>query len=367
MRIYRYLFKEVSNNFAAVAVVLFFIFVSGRFVKYLAEVAAGTISSKVLFSIMLFRMPAFMELIFPLALFLGVMLAYGRLYVESEMVVLQACGVSKRRLLFYTQGPAFIVMLLTAVFTLYITPLGWKHFHKLWNDPETYSGLGTLVQGSFKKFNDRDLVVYVAEMNSDKTDLQDVFVIRSSENVENNELTIIKSEAASVVASDKGQPYIELYRGMQYSGAPGQLEYTASRYDVYGQLLGASNKAAVVVDSVEALPTLALQHATGRKERVALQWRIALPFIVPIAAIIALALSETTHRKGRYLKLLPGILIYIVYIASLIGVRSQMDKGDNLPVDIALWLVHGVFLSLGLILLFFSDLKLRFYGKRVPI
>lgn len=367
MLIYRYLFKEVSNSFAAVAVVLFLIFVSGRFVKYLAEVAAGTISSKVLFSIMLFRMPAFMELILPLALFLGVMLAYGRLYVESEMVVLQACGVSKRRLLFYTQGPALVVMLLTAIFTLYITPLGWKHFHKIWNDPETYSGLGTLVQGSFKKFNDRDLVVYVANMNSDKTQLKDVFVIRSSEKSENNELVIIKSEEAAVIASNKGNPYIELYKGMQYNGEPGKLEYTASRYAVYGQLIGESNKERAVIDSVDALPTMALKNATSRKERAAYQWRIALPFIVPIAALIALALSETTHRKGRYVKLLPGILIYIFYIASLIGVRSHIEKGGDLPIDVALWLVHGVFLTIGLVLLYMSEIKLRFNYKRAPV
>ena len=97
MRIYRYLFSEVSKSFMAVAIVLTLIFVSGRFVKYLAEVAAGTISSEVLFSIMLFRLPGFMEMILPLALFMGIMLALGRLYVESEMVVLLACGISKRR------------------------------------------------------------------------------------------------------------------------------------------------------------------------------------------------------------------------------------------------------------------------------
>jgi len=117
VRIYRYLFKEVSGSFFGVTIILLLIFVSGRFVKYLAEAAAGSFSSDVLFSIMFFRLPGFMELIFPLALFLGIMLSFGRLYVESEMVVLQACGVSKSRLFFYTQGPAMCVMLRVIVFT----------------------------------------------------------------------------------------------------------------------------------------------------------------------------------------------------------------------------------------------------------
>jgi lipopolysaccharide export system permease protein len=363
--IYRYLFKQVSSNFAAVAVVLLFIFVSGRFVKYLAEVASGVISSKVLFSILLFRIPGFVELILPLSLFLGVMLAYGRLYVESEMVVLQACGISKRRLLVYTQGPAIIVMLFTALFTLWLTPLGWKHFHAIWNDPDTYSGLGTLVAGNFKQFDDQGLVVYTAEMNSAKTELRDLFVVRNSKDEKSNELVIIKAKSAQVVAteSEHGQPYIELYEGIQLRGEPGKLDFIASRYDIYGQRLGESKQAIIPSDTIDGEDTLSLMAADSAKSQAALYWRITMPFIVPIIAIIALALSETTHRKGRYMKLLPGIIIYIVYLAMLLAMRSKIEKGFSLPAPLAFGLVHLLFLLLALVLLFFGDLRTRFMRK----
>ncbi len=366
MRIYRYLFKEVSSNFVAVAIVLLLIFVSGRFVSYLAQVASGVISSKVLFSILLFRIPGFMELILPLALFLGVMLGYGRLYVESEMVVLQACGISKRRLLVYTQGPALIVMLITAMFTTWLTPLGWKHFHVIWNDPETYSGLGTLVAGNFKQFDDQGIVVYTAEMNSSKTKLRDVFFVRSSKDTKDNELVIIKAKTAGVVATadrDQSQPYIELYDGFQYSGSPGQMDFTASRYSVYGQLLGKSKQIIIPKDSVDGKDTLSLINSTVKRDQAAFYWRMTMPFIVPIIAIIALALSETTHRKGRYVKLLPGIIIYIVYLAVLLAVRSRIEKGIALPAPLAFGLVHTLFLLLAFLLLYFREIRLRFMRK----
>ena len=358
MRIYRYLFKEVSSSFIAVAIILFLIFVSGRFVKYLAEAAAGSFSSDVLFSIMFFRLPGFMELIFPLALFLGIMLSFGRLYVESEMVVLQACGISKTRLLFYTQGPAICVMILVAIFTTYLTPLGWKNFYEIWNDPKTYSGLGTIVPGSFKKLGNQGAVIYTSDINQQKTELTDVFVVSANKQEDGSAITLIKASQAKVVSISPYERYIELYDGVEYSGEPGKLNFTFSRYETYGQRIHESKEKFVEVDAVDAMPTMAIANAAGAKEQAAFYWRITMPFIVPILALIALALSETNHRKGRYIKLLPGIIIYILYVASLIAVRTEIEKG-KMPTGLIFFAVHFVFLMIGLLLLYFDEMKTR--------
>jgi lipopolysaccharide export system permease protein len=78
----------------------------------------------VLFLIMGFRLPGFLQLILPLGLFLGILLAYGRLYLESEMTVLSATGMSQQRLLGMTMAPAALVALLVAWLSLSLAPLG---------------------------------------------------------------------------------------------------------------------------------------------------------------------------------------------------------------------------------------------------
>src|SRR5690554_1934259 len=83
----------------AVSGILLLVFMSGRFIKYLASAAEGELAAGVLFAIMGYRFPGFLELILPLGLFIGILLAYGRMYLESEMTVLFACGVSERELL----------------------------------------------------------------------------------------------------------------------------------------------------------------------------------------------------------------------------------------------------------------------------
>jgi lipopolysaccharide export system permease protein len=60
---------------------------SSRFVQYMADAAEGKIDPNVIFAIMGYRMPGFLELILPLAFFLAVLLSYGRMYQDSEMTV----------------------------------------------------------------------------------------------------------------------------------------------------------------------------------------------------------------------------------------------------------------------------------------
>lgn len=349
MRIFRYLFKEVGTSFLAVALVLLLIFISSRFVKYLAEAASGNFSSDILLWIMLYRMPGFIEVILPVALFVGVMLACGRLYVDSEMIVLQACGISKTKLMLYVQGPALFVMLIVMWLTCWATPVGWKKFHELWSNPENFSGISTLVEGSFKMLGG-GTVIYTAKLNNDKTELSDVFVLRPLGEAQGNKVSIVRAEQASVISHTAEERYIDLHQGTEYTGVPGRMDYAVSMFNRYSHRIRTATDSDVEVDSIDAASTLSLFKSETPKERAALQWRIAMPFMAPIIAIMALALSETSHRRGRYAKLLPGIILFILYFSMLIGARTDIEKG-NLH-EAGLWGVHVLFLAVSLLLMY---------------
>ena len=83
----------------AVSLVLFLVVFSGRFIKYLAEAAIGDLAADILLPVMLYKLPAFFELILPLGFYIGVLLSFGRLYADSEMVILRASGTSQIQLL----------------------------------------------------------------------------------------------------------------------------------------------------------------------------------------------------------------------------------------------------------------------------
>lgn len=362
MIIFRYLSREVFITASAVSVALLAIFMSGRFVKYLAEAAAGEMSGEILFSLILFRMPGFLELILPLGLFLGILLVYGRLYVESEMIVLSACGLSKRRLLVYTLFPASVVGALVASLSLYITPLGWLEFHKIWNDPKYFSGLGILVPGRFQHGEKSDTVTYAEQIDDEKGHLNFVFIATPLK--EKKSMAVMLADSGKVYSESPRRRFIELNEGYRYEGLPGQLDFSVTSFANYGQLLKEETDE-IKVRRSDAKTTEELLSNPSKANRATLFWRLSVPTTVPIITLIALALSETNHRRGRYVKLLPAVLIYVSYIVLLSGGRSMLEK-QAVPVGMVYGLLHGGFLLLGVALLFGGDWWRKLRHKPAP-
>jgi len=68
-----------------------------------------------------------------------------------------------------------------------------------------------------------------------------------------------------------------------------------------------------------------------------------------------LALSKTNQRSGRYIKMLPAVLIYLLYIVAITGVRNMIEMESQPPFMI--WLVHGLFFIGALMLLLEDDFR----------
>lgn len=168
MIVFRYLSREVLLTLSAVSAVLLVIIMSGRFIKYLAQAAQGVLDPSVLFLIMGYRLPGFLQLILPLGLFLGILLAYGRLYLESEMTVLSATGMSQQRLLAMTMAPAALVALLVAWLSLSLAPLGVAQVQKIIAQQDALTEFDTLVPGRFQTLRDGSRVTYTEQLSDDR-------------------------------------------------------------------------------------------------------------------------------------------------------------------------------------------------------
>ncbi|MNV78066.1 Lipopolysaccharide export system permease protein LptF [compost metagenome] len=82
-----------------------------------------------------------------------------------------------------------------------------------------------------------------------------------------------------------------------------------------------------------------------------------------IVTLLAVPLSKVNPRQGRFLKLLPAILLYMAYLSMLIAARGQLDKG-RIPMALGLWWVHGLFLAVGLLMLYWEPLRLKWAARR---
>ena len=364
MIVFRYLSREVLLTLSAVSAVLLVIIMSGRFIKYLAQAASGALDPGSLFLIMGFRLPGFMQLILPLGLFLGILLAYGRLYLESEMTVLSATGMSQQRLLGLPMIPAAFVALIVAWLSLSLAPQGANQFQLLLNKQDALTEFDTLVPGRFQALSDGSRVTYTEELTNDRTNLSGVFISQKSlgQDAKDRSISVLVAETGHQEVRPDGSRWLILNNGYRYDGNPGLADYRAIKYDTYGVLLPKPDASDEVTDR-DAIPTLDLIGNPEPRAIAELQWRISLPLLVFIVTLIAVPLSRVNPRQGRFLKLLPAILLYMGYLTILISARGALEKGKLSP-TLGLWWVHALFLAIGLLLLYWEPLRLKLASRR---
>ncbi|WP_271273275.1 LPS export ABC transporter permease LptF [Aliamphritea hakodatensis] len=352
MIIFRYISREVLLSMSAVSGVLLLIIMSGRFIRYLTNAAAGKYSVDTVFQFMLYRMPGFLELILPLGLFLGILLAYGRLYLESEMAVLKATGMSQRRLSLYTLGPATLVAAVVAVMSLWLTPAGVQKAETVFQQSQQ-STLDSVVPGRFQEQPDGFRSTYIEMLNSESRRMEGIFV---SETIPGQPLAVVAAETGRQVTDpETGARYLVLENGFRYEGQPGEAKYREIQFEEYGiRLPEADDEPEVSGTDMATTENL----FGGTPEEVAqLHWRISLPVMCLIVALLAVPLSKTNPRQGRFAKLIPSILLYLLYLLLLTNTRTLVEDGDA-PVFV-MWVVHLAFFGFAMSLLFAG----RFWEK----
>ena len=67
----KYLIREITLVSLSICGILLLILLSGRLVKYLSTALSGNIDPEVIFAVLGYRIPGFLELAFPLAFFVG--------------------------------------------------------------------------------------------------------------------------------------------------------------------------------------------------------------------------------------------------------------------------------------------------------
>ena len=354
MILHRYINRQLLMTTIVVTFILMMVLVSGRFIKYLASAATGEIAADVLFLVMLYRLPEFLQLILPLSVFIAVLLVLGRMYSDSEMAVLRAGGVGQGGILRGMVVPIAVTTFLVGLFGLYVTPYGETEVARLFEEQRGRSVLELLTPGRFHSRGNRQgtRTAYAESLNREAEALENIFIsdFRYAEDGSPGMLVTVLARRGRIV-DQGGLTYLHLEGGYQYQGAPGQSNYRRVEFQEAMVRIG-EERAVARPPKVRSLPTLELMLLEDTAARAELQWRVSLVLLVPLMLVAAVPLSQTNPRQGRFNRLVPALLTYLLYVGVLLVMRSRLAKtpaeelgwADNMA-----W-VHGL-VALGLLLL----------------
>lgn len=344
MILHRYINRQLLVTTLVVTFVLVMVLIAGRFIKYLADAAVGDIAADAVFLILAYRLPEFLQLILPLSFYIGLLLVLGGMWVTNEMTVMNACGIGQGRVVRAILLPVTVTVLIIAAFALYVTPLGDDESAKLREAQKDRSVLELLTPGRFhvRSGSGSSRATYAGSVDKDRGVLENVFLsdFRINPDTKRSELVTVWAAEGTMV-SHLGMSYLELTDGHQYQGEPGAANYKKVVFERALVRVGEEKKDRT--PKVRSWPTSQLWGSDNSEANAELQWRISVILIVPIMAFAAIPLSRVNPRQGRFGKIIPAVLGYMLYIGLLLVLRSWMA---DMPINKRPWYYHTIWVHL---------------------
>lgn len=356
----RALMREVLQTSLAVTLVFVSLFVVVSLVNVLAQAAMGEVPVRIVFMLLGLQTVKMVGFLLPLALFVGILLTLGRWYRESEMTVLAACGIGLTHFVRPTLLLATGFALVAALFSFYLAPMSSSLISKLKNDPSGRYDVSGIMPGVFNDVRYGKGTYYVERIDKGHESLKNIFV---STEQSGKEGVLVAKTGHQFTDKDTGDQYLSLQDGTRYEGVPGQADYSIFTFERYDLRIEPPQ----VRDPLIRFETLTTPQLLGlegdvnaRGEATIPHWRRGLvaewhyrlskPAMLFLLALLALALSYSHPRRGRYGGLFIAILVYFIY-TNLLGFSDAMLKQGRIPMALGMWWVHAVFLVLAIHLL----------------
>ena len=403
----RYLARELLVSFFAATAILLLVSVGGTVADLLNKIARGRIPAELLFSLIGLRTIDALTVLAPLAVFIGVQLAYGRLYRESEMAVFQASGLAVTGLLRPLMLFAVPLMLVIALISFWLAPAAVRKSQTLLLEANRSLIIAGLEPGRFVELPNNDGVMYVESMNEDGTKFKKMFVASERSEAPSKPLDIVggsakdaagktgaakaadpkdsndaapidkptKKKAAAdasaagatthinvITAADGelfhdangAERYLGLNDGFRVEGVLGEDNYRLLRYERNDIKLTDPDQDTTADSAKRAAPTPVLWRSQDPVQRAEIHWRLAAPLSVIILVLLALPLSKSSPRQPRYAGLLIAFMAWAVYYNLITIARSVLSQG-KVNFLAGFWWVHIPTLVIALFLLWRSQ------------
>lgn len=403
----RYMTNQVASTTALVLGFLIVMMLGGRLIRYFGIAAEGRLDISLLFSIIGYNLPYFLELILPLAFFIALMLVFGRLYVDQEMAVINGSGVSRGKLARLITPLILALFVVEAGLSVVGKPWGVRSSESVWQQQALTSAFDLVRPKEFISSGNYHL--YVGSLSDDKKQLQDVVLIQSKDDAETSGKTAIDDSAeladslttegsaqAAVRAVNSNQAIskdtitlakraeqvdngaggitqLDLFQGRRYEVGAGSLKYNQIGFDRYRITLTESSKEIVTEKNIETQTLRPLwQAATGSAQvnstsamyaaQGELGYRFALPWLMIIAPMLAVPLAQVRPRQGRWLRLFPAVLLFVSCALGIISLKNPVSQG-TITVWSYAWLIVG-FIALALYMNWGSRIQHRLRVRR---
>ena len=330
-----YLLRELIANFLGAALILMLIVVGTAVADLLAKIARGRIPADLLFTLIALRSVDALTVLLPLAAFLAVLLAYGRLWRDSEMAVLQSSGLNLGGLARPLVLLVVPTMILLGTISFWLAPAAVRLSQTLLEEANRSLIIAGLEPGRFIELPGKDGEIYVGEMSADGTTFKRMFVEteRPEKDTGKTRIDVITATHGFLYHDADGiGRYLALQDGFRVEGKLGEDDYRLMRFERNDIKLPDNENDDNDTAVKRSAPTsVLLRGSDDPVMRAELHWRLAAPLSTLVLVLLALPLSKSSPREPRYARLLIAILTWWLFNTGLGLGRSWISQGKLAP------------------------------------
>ena len=350
----RYIIREIVKPTLTTCVVLIFIFGCYTATRYLADAVSGQLPGTTVIFFIFLKIAIALEVLLPTTLYLSVVIAFGRMYKDSEMTALSACGVSTARVMRPVLMVSVAIAVVVAAVSLFIRPWAYQQFFTLRARAQANFDLTRMKGGTFYEIADGQRVIFAERVDQQKDKARRVF-IRTE-----------RDDTLQVIYADKASQHLEPTTGKQIIVFTDGHLYEFSRQGQKGRIIEFEQSAMPLEPNgkiepryrIKAAPSGSLALSDANEEIAEFQWRLSTPLATVLLALLGVPLSRSSPRRGKYAKVMTALVIFAFYYNLSAIAKKWVEKGvlDTLP---GLWWVQLLLAGLLLLLLWRPQIVFR--------
>ncbi|MGZ3748213.1 MAG: LPS export ABC transporter permease LptF [Pseudobdellovibrionaceae bacterium] len=348
----QYIFFEMLPSFILGLVVFIFIILMFQVLRLTEFALVHGVDIKTIAEIVGYICISLLPALFPMSLLFAILLTYGRLSGDSEIVAMKASGLHMGALTAPAIILALLVGILSAQTSFEIAPWGNRQFEVLFSRLGNTKAAATIKEGTFSE-GFFDLVVYANKVDSEKGTLQNVFIY--DERDPSAPLTIIAKRGA-IVPDPKAPGHNVLLRLEDGDIHRKTQTHTKIKFDTYDIRLTDPIQENIREKSAQSLTLSELRENLKKKNlseedrrtyQTEFHKRWAISVLCLIFALIGVGLGTTTNRraaKAGGMIMCIGIIIayWVLYVTF-----ESMARNGQLPPAIAVWIPIILFFGIG--------------------
>jgi lipopolysaccharide export system permease protein len=358
LKLDRYIFEEILGTFIGACIFILFIllmFQALRLAEFLiVHGAPGILLVKLAF----YMIVSFLPSALPLAFLISVLIAFGRLSADSELVAMKASGLSVARLSAPITLFAIVIVGLSVALNIEWVPASVTAFKNTQIKIGNSRAVAAVKEGTFTT-GFFDLLLFADKVDNQRNRLHRVFIYDERE--VKNPMTYVATEAEIVpvkASTELGAAImLRLFHGSMHHSNLETHTYEKIDFDSYYLYLkmdegsdSALLKPHMILqdDLINKIKTYGIDTYEGREFRGEYWRRYATAFSPLIFVFLGIGFGAFRNRTAKSGAILTGFVILIVYW-TLQTVGTTAVLRGSLPAFFAMQLPNFVMLVVGII------------------